>query len=348
LDQKSDLVSAMCNEIELRKNYLSSNSLSSIYFGGGTPSLLSLDELSQLLGTIKTLFSLEPKAEITLETNPDDIQPAVLKAWRQLGINRLSIGLQSFNAEELKWMNRAHTAEQSITAVKMAQDAGFDNITIDLIYGSRFQSLKDWADTLDLVVDLGVQHISAYQLTVENRTKLGHSVKNGSEPLPNEDLGATQFLYMTKRLKEAGFNHYEISNFGRPNFEAVHNSNYWKQSPYLGIGPSAHSFDTCSRQWNIRNNPQYIKSLNGGQLNFEKEELSTRDLYNEYVMTRFRTSWGCNPDEIKMRFGETIFKHFEDMRAQFKDQLVFQDQAWCLNTEARLQADGIASAFFIV
>lgn len=348
LDTREQLVEALKLEIKLRRTYLGDEALQSIYFGGGTPSLLSNEQLSAIMEVIKTEFITLPDAEVTLETNPDDIEPSRLEIWKKMGINRLSIGLQSFKNEELRWMNRAHTAEESLVAVKKAQAAGFNNITIDLIYGSRFQNLDTWVETVKTALDLGVQHISAYQLTVEDRTKLGHAVRKGTEPIPSDQLTAEQFLYLSGQLTAAGFEHYEISNFALPGHRALHNSNYWLQSNYLGLGPSAHSFNGSSRQWNVRNNPQYIKEIAMGNLPFEKEELSARDLYNEYVMTRFRTTWGCDAEEIKNKFGETISQHFLQMVKVFREQLNVQNSVYTLKTEARLQADGIASAFFIL
>lgn len=348
LDTREQLVEALKLEIKLRRTYLGDEALQSIYFGGGTPSLLSNEQLSAIMEVIKTEFIALPDAEVTLETNPDDIEPSRLEIWKKMGINRLSIGLQSFNNEELRWMNRAHTAEESLQAVKKAQAAGFTNITIDLIYGSRFQSVDTWVETVKIALDLGVQHISAYQLTVEDRTKLGHAVRKGTEPIPSDQLTAEQFLYLSEQLTAAGFEHYEISNFALPGYRAVHNSNYWLQKNYLGLGPSAHSFNGSSRQWNVRNNPQYIKAIAMGNLPFEKEELSVRDLYNEYVMTRFRTSWGCDALEIKNKFGEIISQHFLKMVDEFREQLNVENSVYTLKTPARLQADGIASAFFIL
>jgi len=348
MDLKPRLVTALLSEIELRKSYLGNEAIETIYFGGGTPSLLSASELQVILSSLHSTFSILPQAEITLETNPDDLSPESLDAWRRSGINRLSIGLQSFNGDELRWMNRAHTAEQSLSAIHLAQEKGFDNITIDLIYGSKFQSLKSWEETLEKVLSLNIQHISAYNLTVEERTRLGNAVSKGREPEVSDDLSSSQFLVLSDTLRRAGFSHYEISNFGRPGFESRHNSNYWRQKKYLGLGPSAHSCDGQSRQWNVRNNQIYVRALEQGRIDFEKEDLSPRDLYNEYVMTRLRTTWGCDLSEIESRFGPLYLEKFMASVKEFESELIRKDTVILLNDTARLRADGIASAFFIL
>lgn len=341
-------MNALLREIDLRRAYLGDERIETIYFGGGTPSLLSALEIQTILLHLRATFTVAPEAEITLEANPDDISAEALQSWRSSGINRLSIGLQSFNEQELKWMNRAHTAAQSLESVQLAQQYGFHNITIDLIYGSKFQSLDSWEQTLETTLHLGIQHISAYNLTVEERTRLGNAVVKGKEPEVNEDLSSAQFLLLSQLLRSKGFQHYEISNFALPGFEAQHNSNYWRQERYLGLGPSAHSFNGNNRQWNVRNNPQYIRSLENGELNFEMESLSPRDLYNEYVMTRLRTSWGCDLKEIETRFGTPILHHFEKVLEDYPADFVRKDRVVVLNDLARLRADGIASTFFIL
>ncbi len=341
------MVKAITKEIELRHKYLNNNKLESIYFGGGTPSLLSKPELEAIFEAIGKYYSYDNGSEITIETNPDDISNKILKTWKDLKINRLSIGLQSFNDEELKWMNRAHNALQSVNSVKMAQDAGFDNITVDLIYGSKFQDLKTWESTLLRTVSLNTQHISSYNLTIENKTVLGIQNAKGKEPSINDELSSKQFLMMTDILKQNNFTHYEISNFGKPGFFAKHNSNYWLQKHYLGIGPSAHSFNGTSRQWNVKNNNAYIKALQQNTSYFEKEELSVKDQFNEYVLTRLRTIWGCDVNEIKVLFGEQIQKHFLSIVSEKKNELAENNGVYILTASSKLYADGIASDFFM-
>ncbi len=347
LNSKSDLVKAIVKEIENRHKYLNINELESIYFGGGTPSLLNKTQFEAIFEAINKYFIYDNASELTIETNPDDISIENLRTWKELGINRLSIGLQSFNDQELKWMNRAHNALQSVNSVKMAQDAGFNNITVDLIYGSKFQDLKTWESTLLRTVSLNTQHISSYNLTIENKTVLGIQNAKGKEPSINDELSSKQFLMMTDILEQSNFIHYEISNFGKPGFFAKHNSNYWLQKHYLGLGPSAHSFNGSSRQWNVKNNNLYIKALEQNTSYFEREELSIKDRFNEYVLTRLRTIWGCDVNEIKLLFGEETQKHFLKIVSEKKNDFEEQNGIYTLTTAARLYADGIASDFFI-
>jgi len=347
LSSKEAVIASLLKEIDLRNDYLHDKNLASIYFGGGTPSLLSKQDLDLIFHCLIERYSWQKDTEITLETNPDDINPSSLKDWKEAGINRLSIGLQSFNEEELKWMNRAHTASESLASVRMAQDVGFDNITIDLIYGSKFQTLKSWEATLEKAITLDTQHISSYNLTIENKTVLGIKHSRGKEPAVCDELSSAQFLLMTDALSNVGFIHYEISNFGKEGFFAKHNSNYWLQQHYLGIGPSAHSFNGDSRQWNVKNNYQYVKALKDGIPVFEKEQLSIEDRYNEYVLTRLRTIWGCDIREIEAQFGKKIADHFKN---GVTDKLEFFEEkggTYTLTKAAKLLADGIASDLFI-
>jgi oxygen-independent coproporphyrinogen-3 oxidase len=347
LKNKELMVNSIIKEIELRYKYLKNSKLDSVYFGGGTPSLLNKREFEAIFETLGRFFVFEPFAEITIETNPDDISRINLILWKYLGINRLSVGLQSFNNDELKWMNRAHSAKESINSVLLAQDIGFENITIDLIYGSKFQDLKTWEQTLDQAVSLKTQHISSYNLTIENKTALGVNNLKGKEPSINDDLSSMQFLMMSDFLKQSDFIHYEISNFGKSGFFAKHNSNYWLQKEYLGVGPSAHSFNGSSRQWNIKNNALYIKAIEENLSYFEKEELSLKDRFNEYVLTRLRTIWGCDVEEIKLLFGENFLALFLKMVEQKKTDFEENKGVYTLTPQARLYADGIASDFFI-
>jgi oxygen-independent coproporphyrinogen-3 oxidase len=338
----------MVKEIELRHVYLTDKTIQSIYFGGGTPSLLPAHYLEQVLNTLKRYYKWDSEAEITVEANPDDITKEKLVSWKKAGINRLSIGLQSFDDAELKWMNRAHTAAESVSSVKLAQDKGFDNITIDLIYGSKFQDLNGWERTVKKAVELNTQHISAYNLTIENKTVLGLLHSKGKEPAVNDKLSSRQFLMLSQMLSDAGFIHYEISNFGKEGYFAKHNSNYWRQQPYLGLGPSAHSFDGKTRQWNFPHNKRYVDALSAGNIFFEKEELSIKDLFNEYVLTRLRTSWGCDIDEMKKLFGEEMTRNFQKNIAQKKEYIEENKGVYTLNLKGKLMADGIASDLFVL
>jgi len=347
LSSKEPVIGALIKEIDLRNTYLESRQLESIYFGGGTPSLLSKQDLERIFSALSLYFSWDKNSEITLEANPDDINAHSLKVWQEAGINRLSIGLQSFNEEELKWMNRAHKASESLISVKRAQEAGYSNISIDLIYGSKFQSLRSWEKTLETAIGLNTQHISSYNLTIENKTVLGLKHAKGKEPSVSDELSSAQFLRMEEMLGNSGFIHYEISNFGKPGFLAKHNSNYWLQKHYLGLGPSAHSFNGVSRQWNVRNNALYIKAFNEGTPFFEQEQLSLNDRYNEYVLTRLRTVWGCDVNEIEALFGKEIAAHFKEGILGKLQHFHQQQGVYTLTKPARLLADGIASDLFI-
>lgn len=347
LANKGAVVSAIIEETRLRHAYLQDKQLNSIYFGGGTPSLLSQSELAAIIEQLGRHFTWISSAEITLEANPDDITPEALQNWKAAGINRLSIGLQSFNDEELKWMNRAHTAGESVASVKMAQDAGFNNITIDLIYGSKFQTPESWEKTLEQAIALNTQHISSYNLTIEDKTVLGLKNAAGKEPPVNDELSSRQFMVMLHMLRQAGFIQYEISNFGREGCFAVHNSNYWLQKEYLGLGPSAHSYDGFSRQWNVKNNSQYIKAVGNNSGYFEKEELQLNDRYNEYILTRLRTIWGCDIKEMETLFGKALCGRFEEMISEKKGFIVEINGIYTLNDAGKLQADGIAADLFL-
>jgi oxygen-independent coproporphyrinogen III oxidase len=348
LKNKTELVKAICREIEVRHAYLKTRHLATIYFGGGTPSLLSDAELNAIFEKLSKHFDWDKKTEITFECNPDDLTKGKLQQLKKAGINRLSIGLQSFNEQELKWMNRAHNARESEASVKLAQDLGFDNITIDLIYGSRFQNMESWEDTLKKAVDLNVPHISSYNLTVEEKTALGNLVNKGKELRTDEDKSAEQFLFMTEFLENAGFDHYEISNFGKPGFESKHNSNYWKGHHYLGLGPSAHSFNGESRQWNVANNNAYTNALNSDVSFFEVEHLTVTNRFNEYLLTGLRTKWGCDLDFISKEFGEVHKRHFLEKIQNYLTEFAKEEKGiYSLTKKGRLFADKIAMELFV-
>lgn len=341
------MIDAICKEVILRKQYLSQKSINTIYFGGGTPSLLSSSDLALVFDALSQIYSWDAETEITLECNPDDLTPQKLKELKTAGINRLSIGLQSFNDEELLWMNRTHSAKDSEYCVKAAQDSGFTNITIDLIYGSKFQTPQTWEDTLKKACDLTVRHISAYNLTVESKTALGYSVKHKKEPDTDEEKSAKQFLFLIHFLKEKGFIHYEISNFCAPDFESKHNSNYWKGAHYLGLGPSAHSFNGEERQWNTANNAAYISAIKNNNSFFETEMLSATNRYNEYVLTGLRTMWGCNINYINEVLGDVFASHFKQNIQKLIPEFVCEENnTFTLNQKGKLIADKIASDLF--
>ncbi|MEN9998750.1 MAG: radical family heme chaperone HemW [Bacteroidota bacterium] len=340
------MIDAICLEIEQRVNYLASKELSSIYFGGGTPSLLNEAELNQILETIQGRFTLADSCEITLEANPDDIDLERLGFWKQAGINRLSIGLQSFKESDLQWMNRAHSVGEALKCVDLARKSGITNISVDLIYGLPHLSMEEWKQHIETVLEMDVQHVSAYCLTIEEKTALHHLVESKKIVPAGEDDQSEQFIYLIDRLKQAGFYHYEISNFGLPGFEAVHNSSYWKGEQYLGVGPSAHSFDGKSRQWNVSNNTLYIKNLASGTY-FELEELSPKDRWNELLLIGLRTSYGVNLEQLFAILEPN--KDYVEKVSQFKqNEWLFEENGTLLLTsEGRLKADFIASELFV-
>ncbi|MEL7427389.1 MAG: radical SAM family heme chaperone HemW [Bacteroidota bacterium] len=351
LKYKEEMIAAIAKEIRLRKEYLPDEPLESVYFGGGTPSLLSSIDLDVLFKAITDSFEIKAGAEITLEANPDDISPLRLREWHYSPINRLSIGIQSFVETDLRYMNRAHSAEEAERCIHMAQMVGFSNLTVDLIYGTPGLSDDNWKANVFKVIDAGVPHISCYALTVEPKTALAHQVKAGTSPPVDEEQAARQFELLMQWLTDAGYLHYEISNFALPAKMAVHNSNYWRSQPYLGVGPSAHSFNGSSRQWNVANNAAYMKVLQSppsasdfsGTL-YEEEQLSAADRYNEYVMTGLRTSWGVELNKID----EPFRSHFLTKTYHYiDDELITKNgENYFLTPQGRLLADRIASDIF--
>ncbi|HTB05989.1 MAG TPA: radical SAM family heme chaperone HemW [Bacteroidia bacterium] len=349
LSNKEALVDSLCTEIALRKDYLNKKELSTIYIGGGTPSLLSLEDLKKVFNTVRQYYTVLPDAEITLEANPDDLTPKKVEELVKAGINRLSIGIQSFFDEHLVLMNRTHTSIQAIEAVKQAQKAGIENISIDLIYGLPGLTLEKWNENLQQAFTLSVPHISAYCLTVEKRTALHHMVKEKQIILPDEPIVTEQFNMLVSETAKNGFIHYEISNFCKEGMYSKHNSSYWKNEHYLGIGPSAHSFDEDSRQWNISNNALYIKALENKEPYFEKEMLTEADKFNEYVMTRLRTIWGIDLGFVRNNFGESILESFLQESKHYVDSGYIQhtNENITLTHKGKLIADRIASDLFI-
>lgn len=343
------MVGAICKEIELKKDRVNTQ-IGSIYFGGGTPSILSEKDLQKIFDVITKNFSVSADAEITLEANPDDLNIEKIKELRQLPVNRFSIGVQSFFNEDLIWMNRAHQANEAESAIKRSQDSGFENLTLDLIYGYPLLTDVKWKHNIAKAIELQAPHISAYALTVEPRTTLAASIKKGKQ-IPIQDAqSAAQFIVLMDKLMANGFEHYEISNFAKPNRYAVHNTNYWKSVPYLGIGPSAHGFDGLNRYMNPANNAQYINSLHNNKLPEIVEELSLNDRMNEYVMTSLRTMWGMDMQMIKTNFGLAFFEETQFNLKAFEDKnwLIIENNIVKLSQEGKLFADHIASELFIV
>lgn len=297
------LVDSIVRELNVRKSYLQNETINTIYFGGGTPSILNPEEFSKIFETIFSIYSVDKNAEITFEANPDDLTVNFFDSIKTLPFNRISIGIQSFDDEDLKRINRRHSAKQAAEAVKNAQNAGFTNISIDLIYGLPFQTIEKWNRQLDTALSLNIQHVSAYGLTYEEGTKLWKQRENGTvKPVIDETMNK-MYLLLVNKMKENGFEAYEISNFAIRNFRSRHNSSYWKQDMYLGVGPSAHSYDLNSRQWNIASITKYISALENNTTFFEKEELTLFDRYNDYVMVSLRTLEGIDLAFLEQKFG---------------------------------------------
>jgi oxygen-independent coproporphyrinogen-3 oxidase len=343
------MLAAMEKEMELQKAYLS-GPLETIYLGGGTPSLIPIPILESLFQQIRAIFQIEVGAEITLETNPDDIDQAALAAWKALGINRLSIGIQSFIDEDLVWMNRAHHAQQALDSIRLAKQAGFENLTIDLIYGTPTLSDEAWKQNVDIAIAAGITHLSCYALTVEPKTGLEKMIEKKQLEAVDPEKQARHFSLLMQWMEQAGFEHYEISNFALPGHRSKHNSSYWSGKHYLGIGPSAHSFNGQSRQWNIANNSLYIQGLEKNNLLFELETLTQEQQLNEYIMTSLRTMEGLSLTRVADLWGH-------DKRDQIlleANKFIARGDAYLaadfliLTKSGRLLADGIASDLFFL
>ena len=326
----------------MRKNYLTSNEINTIYFGGGTPSILSKTELKQIFDQISN-FYLVNSPEITLEANPEDLNFDRIEEYLDVGINRLSIGVQTFNSEYLRFFNRSHTADQSKSAVKMAQRAGFDNISVDLIFGIPGQSIENFKKDLDQILALNTTHISIYGLTIEERTVFGNRYAKGRLTPLDEDLAAIQFEVIMDELEKAGYEHYEISNFCIPGYYSRHNTSYWKQEEYIGIGPAAHSYNKIARQYNVAHNMKYIRAIDSKSDYFESEILSPTQKINEYILTRIRTNIGIDLNELKEEFQCDLYS-LKDREIQFllRDNFMDKhDHQLCLTKKGKLVADSI-------
>lgn len=350
LKMKDDMLAAIHYELELQKHYQQHPVIETIYLGGGTPSLLSADELNRLTEIIGTHYNINNLKEYTIETNPDDLNPQYIKSLKSTPVSRFSIGVQSFFDADLRYMNRAHNAQEADYAIKAVQDAGYSNITIDLIYGTPGLTDNNWQHNLQQVNNLSIPHFSAYALTVEEKTALHHNIKAGKSQPVNPEQAAHQFEMLMDFAAQSGFEHYEISNLAKPGHRAVHNTNYWLGVPYIGIGPSAHSFNGLTRQWNIANNALYIKSLlTDKQLNFEQEILTTEQRLNEYIMTSLRTSWGLDIEKVTREWGsdytDVIVRDSE--RFMEEQKLILDNHSLVLTNKGRLFADYIAAELFV-
>ncbi len=347
---KSELVQSLIKEIELQKDYLGTRQLSTVYFGGGTPSTLSLSELSSIFEVIHRHFDVESGAEITLEANPEDLTPAYIQGLKQIGVNRLSIGIQSFHDDNLRFLNRNHDAEQSVQAIRDAQAIGISNISIDIIYGIPGNDVGMLEHDLAKAVGTGVQHISAYSLTIEPKTVFGHRLKKGQLQESPEQNMADYFEYTHQFLENKGFTAYETSNFATPGNESRHNSSYWKQESYLGIGPAAHSFNQTSRQWNVANNAAYVKQITQGNIPAEVEILSPENQINEYIMTQLRTHWGVDLGYLRERFQsiQAAFPEEEIVSWISNGYAVISEDRLKLVGKGKLIADRLSAEIFIL
>jgi oxygen-independent coproporphyrinogen-3 oxidase len=349
LKYKERFLDALKEEIFLRKNYLDRKPIKSIYLGGGTPSILQIPEIEGILEDLRKYFILEENTEITLEANPDDLDLVILREYRNIGINRLSIGVQSFFDDDLQYLNRIHSGQGAEESVLQAKEVGFSNISLDLIYGIPTLTAEKWQKNLEKAFSMEVSHISAYSLTVEPKTALDLLIRKKKLPGPAEEQILEHFHTLLRMMKEQGFEHYEISNFCKNGFYSRHNSMYWNGTPYLGLGPSAHSYDGTSRQWNISNLVHYIDQINRNEPFFESEELTPLQKYNEYVMVSLRTMWGCDLNTIVERFGEEPAAYFSRSAARYltSGEMIEKTGIYYLTDEGKLFADGIAADLFL-
>ena len=348
LQKMPDMIQAIEKEIKIQQTYLS-DTIDTLYFGGGTPSLLQKQDLNKLIKLVKENFRVSDTAEITLESNPDDITQQKSDEWREAGINRLSIGIQSFFETDLRWMNRAHSAEQAKNCIEWVRRSGFENITIDLIYGSPGLTDEMWKQNIETALLLDIPHLSCYALTVEPKTALAKMITAKKTEAVDPEKQARHFAILTNTLEQAGFDHYEISNFAKPGFRSRHNSAYWQGAHYLGLGPSAHSFNGSSRQWNIANNTLYIQRLMQGIVPFEQEILTPTQQLNEYIMTGLRTMEGISIERIANQWGQIIADNILLAATQYQEQghMVYRTPFLQLTLSGKFLADGIAADLFV-
>lgn len=341
------MIACMLSELEIRAEHEGDTEVQTIYFGGGTPSILEEKELAGFMAQIHRLFVVRKDAEVTLEANPDDLSAKKLHALKQSGVNRLSIGVQSFFNEHLSWMNRSHNARQAIECIENAHVAGFSSINADLIYAIPGMTMAHWEENIQRFIDLQIGHWSCYNLTIEEKTVLHNWVRKGkTKPVPDREA-AQQYLLLMEMARGAGMEHYEISNFCKPGQYSRHNANYWRGVPYLGIGPSAHSYDGMKRSWNLANNALYMKAIQAGNPVREEEILTLADRFNEFVLTGMRTKWGCSTGQLQA-FGETYLDHFqEEVKTSLdKGWVIHENDLYKISASGKLFADRIASDLF--
>jgi oxygen-independent coproporphyrinogen-3 oxidase len=349
LKKKEEMVQALVKEIQMRKSEFENEIVETIYFGGGTPSVLSDEELAFLIDAVYANFKVAENPEITLEANPDDLSDERIVELVGSRINRLSIGIQSFFENDLKMMNRAHNAEEAKKSLETATRY-FDNISIDLIYGIPGMTNEMWKQNIETALSFGIPHISSYALTVEPKTALKKLIQTGKVSEPKDEVAQEHFMILVEMLQQHGFIHYELSNFGKPDYFSKNNSAYWLGKKYIGIGPSAHSYDGISRSWNIANNPIYLKEIEAGKLPSEVEILTTNDRYNEYIMTGLRTIWGVSVNRIQKEFGEEVLQYLQKQSEKFITDGLLAVEKNILKTtpKGKFLADGIASDLFLI
>ncbi len=347
---KHRYIQALCRELGLRRGYLKGEPVKTIYFGGGTPSQLDEEDFRQVFDTLAHTYGLQDATEITLEANPDDLTEEYIHMLHTLPFNRISMGIQTFDDATLKLLNRRHNASQAKEAVKRCREAGFQNISIDLIYGLPGETASRWAHDLQEAIALQPAHISAYHLTYEKGTRLHQLLEAHTVREADEDSSLLFFTMLKTQLENAGYVHYEISNFCKPGLHSRHNTSYWQGIPYLGCGPTAHSFDIRTREWNVPSLHRYLEALEAGQRDYEREELDTLTRYNEYVMTSLRTMWGLSLDEVETQFGQQLHNYCQDMAAPYLKSGMMQltGQRLCLTPKGIFVSDGIISDLFAI
>ncbi|HBC79941.1 MAG TPA: coproporphyrinogen III oxidase [Bacteroidales bacterium] len=346
--ENKSYVSALVKEAGLRREYLGNEIISTFYLGGGTPSVLPAEEIEAILN-IRKLFKVDENCEITIELNPDDVNKDYLQRLRDSGINRVSLGIQSWRDSDLKLMNRRHNAGQAADALEQTLKSGFENVTIDLIYGIPGMTTADWSSNLDISFSYDIKHLSAYHLTIEPGTVFGKMKEKGMLSELDEDESGAQFHLLIDKALSAGFIHYEISNFGKPGYFSIHNSNYWKQVSYLGLGPSAHSFNGYSRQWNVRDVKKYVKAVESGSLLFEREELDKKTRFNEYIMTSLRTMWGIDLDYVEKAFDKEGYDYVVNLSGKMVDYGLMkqENKTLVLTNQGKMISDNIISELML-
>ncbi len=345
----SAYINALLAEMNMRKEYLGNEPVSTIYIGGGTPSVFTLVELSSVLNEVYKHFSVSDPCEITIELNPDDVDSAYMEGLKNLGINRISMGIQSWNDRDLKMLNRRHDGAQAEQALRLAFKAGFENITIDLIYGLPGMNISDWTDNLEKSFSFDIKHLSAYHLTIEDGTVFGKMLKKNLISEIDEEDSVSLFNILIEKAEKRGFIHYEISNFGKPGYLSLHNTNYWKQVNYIGLGPSAHSFNGYSRQWNISNLKRYIKAVKSGNTFSEREELDNRTRFNEYIMTSLRTMWGIDLEYVESTFEKEGYDYLVNLSGKLINygMMKREKNSLILSNQGKMISDNIISEFMM-